>query len=111
MGGAANHNSTTEGSWEARKRAALQAYHEWMPTRVFGDEKHAPGLNPAFYRTFQFGDLATLFMTETRITVCGPLASGRQHACASAWRRGGCGSGGMARTLRTPPARGLPTLS
>ncbi|MEX0645065.1 MAG: alkaline phosphatase D family protein, partial [Parvularculaceae bacterium] len=31
--GAENHDPATEGDWEARKRAALQAYYEWMPVR------------------------------------------------------------------------------
>lgn len=29
--GAENHDSATEGAWAARREAALQAYHEWMP--------------------------------------------------------------------------------
>ena len=33
VNGSYNHNSTTQGSWEARKRAALQAYHEARPLR------------------------------------------------------------------------------
>jgi len=53
-----------EGSWEERKRQAVKAYHEWMPTRVLGSDTGA-----GFYRSFQFGDLATLLMMESRVTV------------------------------------------
>ncbi|KAL4423479.1 hypothetical protein ABPG77_003612 [Micractinium sp. CCAP 211/92] len=61
MDGAENHQPN-EGSWAVRKAAAIRAYHEWMPTRV-PDPK-----NPiSFYRSFQFGNLATLLMLETRL--------------------------------------------
>ena len=61
--GAQNHQPETEGSWRQRKAAAMQAYFEWMPIR---DPK--PG-DPweAINRAFQFGDLATLLMVETRL--------------------------------------------
>ena len=62
-GGAENHSPATEGSWAARKAAALQAYFEWMPIR-----DPAPGRPwEAINRTFRFGDLATLAMVETRL--------------------------------------------
>lgn len=63
IGGAENHQGDTEGDWQARKAAALQAYFEWMPIR---DPR--PGSGPeAIYRSFEFGDLATLAMVETRL--------------------------------------------
>ena len=31
--GAENHDPATEGDWRGRRRAALQAYYEWMPVR------------------------------------------------------------------------------
>lgn len=35
VGGAQDHNPDEgEGDWWARKRAAVKAYHEWMPTRT-----------------------------------------------------------------------------
>lgn len=62
-GGAAGHDPRTEGAWAVRKRAALQAYYEWMPIR-----EPAPGNAPeAINRVFQFGDLMTLAMLETRL--------------------------------------------
>jgi len=62
QGGAENHQSN-EGQWDVRKRAALQAYYEWMPIR-----DPAPGAAfDAINRVFQFGDLATLAMLETRL--------------------------------------------
>ena len=63
FGGAQNHNADQgEGDWWIRRAAAEQAYYEWMPIR-----EDAQTLNPRIYRTFRFGDLATLFMLDTRI--------------------------------------------
>ena len=73
-GGAENHNPDKgEGDWSARKAAALKAYFEWMPIR----EPSGP-MAEAIYRSFRFGDLATVLMTETRLTARGePLDAGR----------------------------------
>jgi len=68
IGGAENHDPKTEGDWATRKAAALKAYYEWMPIR----EAHAT-LPEAAWRDFQFGDVASLLMVETRL-------SGRTHA-------------------------------
>lgn len=65
-GGAQNHDEG-EGSWEARKAAALRAYYDWMPVR----EPVAGRARDAFYRSFQFGDLLTLVAVETRLTARG----------------------------------------
>jgi alkaline phosphatase D len=62
-GGAENHTPATEGAWADRKAAALKAYFEWMPIR----DPKGP-MSDAIYRSFRFGDLATLLMTETRLT-------------------------------------------
>jgi alkaline phosphatase D len=61
-GGAENHQPN-EGSWADRKRAALQAYYEWMPIR----EPESGHAFEAINRSFQFGDLFTLIMLETRL--------------------------------------------
>jgi alkaline phosphatase D len=63
IGGAENHQPANEGDWGKRKAAAMQAYFEWMPIR---DPKSG---NPweAINRSFDFGDLATLIMVETRL--------------------------------------------
>ena len=62
-GGAENHQPATEGDWKTRKAAAMQAYFEWMPIR-----DPLPGRPwEAINRSFQFGDLATLTMVETRL--------------------------------------------
>ncbi len=55
-GGAENHQPASEGSWDVRKRAAMQAYREWLPV---SDEPWA---------AYDIGDLATLFRLETRVT-------------------------------------------
>ncbi len=60
-GGAENHNDG-EGEWTARRRAAVQAYYEWMPIR-----EDAQTLQDRIYRTFRFGNMATLFMLDTRL--------------------------------------------
>ena len=57
--GADNHQAATEGSFSTRKAAALQAYHEWMPTR-----NAQPDL---IYRSFAFGNLVALHMLDTRV--------------------------------------------
>ncbi len=61
--GAQNHQPESEGDWAARKAAAMQAYFEWMPIRDPQPGKPWEAIN----RSFQFGDLATLAMVETRL--------------------------------------------
>ncbi len=63
VGGAENHDPATEGDWGARKAVAMQAYFEWMPIR---ESRRGLG-REAIYRSFEFGDLATLAMVETRL--------------------------------------------
>ena len=58
--GAGGHDPATEGSFAARRAAAVQAYHEWMPTRT--------GTDPLkIYRSFDFGNLLSLHMLDTRV--------------------------------------------
>jgi alkaline phosphatase D len=57
-GGAENHQSETEGVWAARWRAAMRAYDEWLPIRS--------NKSPVRYRSFQWGDLASLIVLDTR---------------------------------------------
>lgn len=63
IGGAENHQPATEGDWAKRKAAAMQAYFEWMPIR----DPHGTDPWTAINRRFDFGDLATLLMVETRL--------------------------------------------
>jgi alkaline phosphatase D len=60
MTGAENHTEGTEGTFAARKAAALQAYHEWMPVRTVADKS-------IIYRSFDFGNLLSLHMLDTRL--------------------------------------------
>jgi alkaline phosphatase D len=60
--GAENHQPATEGAWAARRAAALQAYHEWMPTRL-----PDPARPERIYRSFDFGNLLSLHMLDTRV--------------------------------------------
>lgn len=62
-GGAANHQPQNEGSWRSRKAAALRAWSEWMPVREPADSSRPE----AAFRSFEFGDLASLCMLETRL--------------------------------------------
>ncbi len=62
-GGANNHDPKTEGDWAERKRAALQAYYEWMPVR----EPEPGRTREALFRAYSFGDLLTLATLETRL--------------------------------------------
>lgn len=59
--GAQNHDPS-EGPWNERKRAAVQAYREWLPIR---DQKDSDPL--AIQRRFDFGGLAHLLMLDTRL--------------------------------------------
>lgn len=58
--GAENHTPATEGSWAERRAAGLQAYHEWMPIRTGADKAK-------IYRSFNFGNLVSLHMLDTRL--------------------------------------------
>jgi alkaline phosphatase D len=61
-GGAENHSPDTEGDWATRVAGALQAYYEWMPTRV----PDASDLRRN-WRNFSLGNLADLYMLEERV--------------------------------------------
>lgn len=54
-GGAQNHQAD-EGEWSARSAAAERVWREWMPV---ADTR---------WRDYQVGDLATIFLPETRLT-------------------------------------------
>lgn len=57
--GAANHTEATEGSFETRKQTAIRVYSEFIPLRT-----NDPAL---IYRSFNFGNLLSLHMLDTRI--------------------------------------------
>ena len=59
--GAENHNDG-EGPFADRRRAAIQAFYEWMPIREQGTIEQG-----IIYRSFDFGDLASLIMLDTRL--------------------------------------------
>jgi len=60
--GAENHDSLTEGSWQVRKSNAVRAWHEWLPVRT-------PDVSDSLtiYRSMEWGDLANLYMMDTRL--------------------------------------------
>lgn len=59
--GAENHTAATEGDYNVRRAAALQAYYEWMPIR-----EQDPSNPLRIYRSFDFGELMSLHMLDTR---------------------------------------------
>jgi alkaline phosphatase D len=70
--GANNHDPATDGDFIARRDQAIQAYYEWLPIREpqlregndAGDAS-TPLINA--YRSFDFADIASLHMLETRL--------------------------------------------
>ena len=56
--GADNHQPETEGEYSVRKAVATQAYFEWLPIRDNGRQQ--------VYRRFNYGNLADLFVLDTR---------------------------------------------
>ena len=73
VGGADNHDPETEGDWTARVDAAIQAYDEWMPTRVIDPRK--------IYRSFSFGGLARLHMLDIKYPLVSPT-EGKHSRCS-----------------------------
>ncbi len=59
--GAGGHDEAPEGSYIARRTAAMQAAFEWMPIRA-----PDPADPSRIWRSFRFGDLADLNMTVAR---------------------------------------------
>jgi alkaline phosphatase D len=59
--GAQNHNED-EGDFFERRTAAVQAYYEWLPIRPPAGES-----SPQIYRSFDFGELLSLHMLDTRV--------------------------------------------
>jgi alkaline phosphatase D len=59
--GAQNHNKG-EGDFFERRLAAISAYYEWLPIRPPKGNQ-----SPEIYRYFEFGNLLSLYMLDTRI--------------------------------------------
>ena len=73
VGGAENHQIDREGDWATRRDAALKAYYEWMPIREPGQRQASDnfGIGAPLsqgFRSFDFGDVLSLHMLETRLT-------------------------------------------
>lgn len=62
VSGAENHTEGAEGAFTDRVAAALKVWHEWMPVRT-------PDMTDLrkIYRSFDFGNLLSLHMLETRL--------------------------------------------
>ena len=62
--GAENHQPATEGSWDDRRRAAMQAYYEYMPVR---DPK--PGFTrEQLFKHHSWGKYLTITSIESRLS-------------------------------------------
>jgi alkaline phosphatase D len=94
VGGAENHNPVTQGDWSIRKSNAAKAYHEWLPIRT-----PDAGNLLKIYRSFDFGNLLSLHMLDTRI-------EGRDRQ----YDNFGDADGGVTRYVAglTPGANGVP---
>ena len=60
--GAESHDEPGDGLWVNRRNYAKRAYHEWVPFRAPN-----PSDSLQIYRSLQWGELADLFMADTRI--------------------------------------------
>lgn len=60
-GGSTEHKPERDGTWEDRKAAAMRARWEWTPTR-----QPDPADPSRVHRSVSFGDLAELFLIDTR---------------------------------------------
>jgi len=95
--GAENHQPD-EGDWSARKQAGIRAYYEWIPIRP-----PEPANKEKIYRAFEFGDLLSLYMLDTRII-------GRDEQLNYANYINGDGSFNGAAFVAAVPARTAGTL-
>lgn len=59
--GAQNHTEGSEGAWQDRKAAAIQAFNEWLPIRSDIDDESR------IWRSLRFGNLVDLLMLDTRL--------------------------------------------
>lgn len=59
--GSLDHLVDEMGSWKARRDAAMQAYHEWLPLRL-----SKPDQKDRIFRSFRVGDLFQLTLLDTR---------------------------------------------
>ncbi len=71
--GASGHGAG-EGSFTARRAAAMQAFQEWLPIRL-----PDPAAPARIYRSFDFGSLASLHMLDTRVVGRDAPASNADH--------------------------------
>lgn len=71
--GAENHDPSTQGAWQDRVQAAMQAYYEVMPIREpwlrEGTDQASQDTDlTQGYRSFDFGTLLSLHVLETRLS-------------------------------------------
>lgn len=67
--GGAEEHFAEDGPWADRLSNALTAWQHWQPTR------RTPAEGDALWQTVRLGDLATLFLCDTRLNRSDPFAS------------------------------------
>jgi alkaline phosphatase D len=75
--GAQNHQPGSEGDWNARVAAGLQAYYEWMPVRPVDVNRLRNN-----QRGFAYGDLVELLMLEERLRARSKQLTNATHLTA-----------------------------
>lgn len=97
--GAENHDPATEGDFFVRRATAIQVYYEWMPIRQTN-----PSAPEQIYRTFNFGNLLTLHMLDTRV-----LARDKQLGYASYFSASGFNAAQFTSEVTSPTRQLLGT--
>lgn len=66
-GGGSGHHPRRHGPWAERRAAAVSAYVDWMPVRLPAPSVRGRPEPDRIYRSLPWGDLADLFMLDTRL--------------------------------------------
>ena len=69
-GGADEHNPARDGSWDDRKKAAMGAWQDWMPTM-----RHPLNGTDHVWQEISLGDAGRILLCETRLARTDPAAA------------------------------------
>jgi len=69
-GGADEHDPARDGSWSDRKKAAMDAWHDWMPTL-----RHPLNGTDHVWQQISLGDAGRILLCETRLARTDPAAA------------------------------------
>jgi alkaline phosphatase D len=70
QGGADEHDSARDGSWDDRKKAAMDAWQDWMPTL-----RHPLNGTDHIWQEIPLGDAGRILLCETRLARSDPAAA------------------------------------